>query len=388
MEARHTIIVAVTRRAYQGRHFQDDAPLTRIAHMTDGMTRQVSGRSDALHARPLFVTGCQRSGTTAFTEYLNHHPEILVGVERYGRVSAKEITPEMFTFERILDYSAEDSLRPREYYVDLLSKKDPERLKWIGDKFPGYAKWLRPLSENNPGAYFIILYRPIEEVAESWEARSKNPDDPWLGGKNGFELGVQMWNNIQQKTRKFVESGLGTGVLIVSYHDFFYHNEDCVPLLSRFLGIEFDDDVREAWREMSAEFEQKRRPKKHLTDEQRAYIRAEKDSVAEEWVLARIDRQWRDLESYLNEEKTLVQVAEAEPRKLVDILLKVGTEAREQGARARLLEQRVRRLEKQNRLLILQKRDLEEQIRVVQNSRTHRLMGYLGSLRAKISARR
>lgn len=336
----------------------------------------------------MFVTGCQRSGTTAFTEYLNHHPEILVGVERYGRVPAKEITPELFTFERVLDYSAEDSLRPREYYVDLLSKKDPERLKWIGDKFPGYAKWLRPLSENNPGAYFIILYRPIEEVAESWEARSKNPDDPWLGGKNGFELGVQMWNNIQQKTRRFVESGLGTGVLILSYHDFFYHNEDCVPLLSRFLGIEFDGAVREAWRAMSAEFERKRRPKEPLTDEQQAYIREQKDAAAEEWVLARIDRQWRDLEAHREEEQALVQVLETEPRRLLDTLLKVGTEAGEQTARARILEQRVRRLEKQNRQLILRKQDLEEQIRAIQNSRTHRLLGSLGRLRAKISARR
>lgn len=339
-------------------------------------------------ARPLFVTGCQRSGTTAFSEYLNHHPEILVGVERYGRVPAKEITPDLFTFERILDYSAEDSLRPREYYVDLLSNKDPERLKWVGDKFPGYAKWLRPLSENNPGAYFIILYRPIEEVAESWEARSKNPDDPWLGGKNGFELGVRMWNNIQQKTRRFVESGLGTGVLIVSYHDFFYRNEDCIPLLSRFLGIEFDGAVRETWREMSAEFEQGRRPKEPLTDEQQAYIREEKDSVAEEWVLSRIERQWRDLEAYQSEEEALVRVSETEPRKLVDTVLKVGTEAGEQSARARLLEQRVRRLEKQNRHLTLRTRDLEEQIRDVQNSRTYRLISYLGRLRAKISATR
>lgn len=336
----------------------------------------------------MFVTGCQRSGTTAFTEYLNRHPEMLVGVERYGRIPAKEITPELFAFERILDYGAEDSLRPREYYVDLLSKKDPERLKWVGDKFPGFAKWLRPLSENNPGAYFIILYRPIEEVAESWEARSKNPDDPWLGGRNGFELGVQMWNNIQQKTRRFVESGLGTGVLIVSYHDFFYRNEECVPLLSRFLDIEFDETVRQAWRELSVEFERQRRPKKPLTDEQEAYIRKEKDSAAEQWILSRIERQWQDLKAHRSEEENLICISETEPRKLVDTLLRTGVEAAEQTARARLLEKRVRHLEKQNRHLTLQQRSMGEQIRVIQASRVHRLLGYVGRLRAKIFARR
>ena len=335
-------------------------------------------------ARPLFVTGCQRSGTTAFTEYLNHHPEVLVGVERYGRISAKEITPEYFVFERILDYGAEDSLRPREYYVDLLSRKDPERLRWVGDKFPGYAKWLRPLSENNSGAYFIILYRPIEEVAESWEARSKNPDDPWLGGKNGFELGVRMWNNIQQKTRRFIESGLGEGVLIVSYHDFFYRNEECVPLLSRFLGIEFDETVRRTWREMSVEFEKGRRPKKALTVEQEAYIRQEKDDAAEEWILSRIERQWRDVEAYRGEEQDLLRTLETEPRRLVADLLRARVEVREQTARARLLEKKVRRLEKQGKQSTLHQGGVREQGRRVQTSRIHRLLNYLRRMRTKV----
>lgn len=306
-----------------------------------------------------------------------------MGVERYGRISAKEITPEFFAFERILDYGAEDSLRPREYYVDLLSRKDPECLKWVGDKFPGYAKWLRPLSENNPGAYFIILYRPIEEVAESWEARSKNADDPWLGGKNGFELGVQMWNNIQRKTRRFIESGLGEGVLIVSYHDFFYRNEHCVPLLSRFLGIEFDETVRRDWKDMSLDFEKGRRPKRTLTVEQEAYIRQEKDYAAEEWVLSRIEQQWRDVEAYRREEESLLRLLEAEPRSLIATLQRVGVEAKEQTTRARLLEKRVRHLEKQNRQLTNQQRSSGEQERSADDSKTRGLLGYLRRARTR-----
>ena len=354
--------------------------------MSAGTTQKnldLSGRRPG-GARPLFVTGCQRSGTTAFAEYLNHHPEIFVGVERYGRIPAKDLTPEHFSFERILDYGAEDSLRPREYYEELLLNKDSEKLKWIGDKFPGYAKWLRPLSENNPGAYFIILYRPIEEVAESWEARSKNPDDPWLGGKDGFALGVDMWNNIQQKTRGFIESGLGEGVLLVSYHDFFERNEECVALLSRFLGIEFGEAVRETWRNLSAEFEQGRRSKKPLTSEQEAYIREKKDVAAEAWVLSRIERQWRDLTSHENRRKDLTILAEQEPRALVDALLGAETRAEEQTFRARILEGRVRHLERRNRRLTLQNEALEGAARSRPGSPARRLLGALGWLRAKV----
>lgn len=325
----------------------------------------------------MFVTGCQRSGTTAFAEYINQHPEVLVGVERYGRVPATGITPDHFSFERILDYGAEDSLMPREYYVDLLSRKDPERLKWIGDKFPGYAKWLKPLSENNPGARFIILYRPIEEVAESWEARSNNPEDPWLGGKNGFELGVSMWNNIQDKTRNFVQSGLGAGVLIVSYHDFFGRNEACVPLISNFLGIEFDAGVREAWRRMSAEFEQSRRAKKPLTREQEAYIEEKKDVAAEGWVLSRMEEQWRSQAARERRRDEWTRALQTNPRELMSVLLEVDTKAEEQTSRALLLEQRVRHLERENRRLKLQG----------QSSRSRKLLGYLKYLRTRVSTK-
>lgn len=54
----------------------------------------------------------------------------------------------------------------------------------------------------------------------------------------------------------------------------------------------------------------------------------------------------------------------------------------------RQVRERLRRLEKQNRYLTLQNRELEEQIRGDENSRASRLLGYLGRLRAKISARR
>jgi hypothetical protein len=52
--------------------------------------------------RPLFVAGNQRSGTTALARYLNHHSQILICVERYKYVQPENITPDLFSFERIL----------------------------------------------------------------------------------------------------------------------------------------------------------------------------------------------------------------------------------------------------------------------------------------------
>ncbi len=244
----------------------------------------------------LFITGPGRSGTTAFAEYLNRHPEILVCIERYKHIGA-QVSPSLFTFDRILDYRAGETNVSEERHEKLLDKKDPEKLRWIGDKAPGYARTLRALSENNPGARFAVMYRPIEEVAESYEARSRNPNDRWLGGKNGFEIGIKEWNEAMRNTRKLIKSGMDSNVLLVDYHAFFYENETCIPLISRFLDIEFGDSIRESWRKTSSNFEDRRRHKEPLSDEQQALILQNKDHEIDEWAQKRIQKQWNLLKA-------------------------------------------------------------------------------------------
>lgn len=243
----------------------------------------------------LFVAGPGRSGTSAFIRYLNQHEEVLICQERYKFIP-QEVTPDLFTFDKILDHKERETNLSREYHVELLSKKDPARLKWIGDKTPGYVRNLKALHKNNPGARFVVLYRPVEEVAESYDSRSKNPEDPWLKGKNGFEVGIRDWNIAMRKTREFIQSNLEPEVLIVSYHDFFYRSESYIPLLSRFLGLKFDEDVRGAWRRTSLRFEQRRRQKEPLTEEQARLVEQNKDRDAEAWILDRIERQWKEPE--------------------------------------------------------------------------------------------
>ncbi|MEJ7841871.1 MAG: sulfotransferase [Rubrobacter sp.] len=274
----------------------------------------------------LFIGGPPRSGTTALADYLNQHPELLVCIERYKWVPPHEVRPELFTFERILDYRSSsrgdrpETNTPREHHVELLAGKDPQRLAWIGDKTPAYVEQLRWLSENNPGASFILTYRPLEDVAESFEARAKDPEDPWLLG--GFETGVEQWNAAMKSTRNFVKSARNLNVLILSYHDFFYNNQAVVPLLSRFLDIEIDQRTQDAWTRMSRGFEARRRTKEPLSEERRAYIRANKNEAAERWMLNRMRKQRRELELYspeaartLNEERRMSAVRVSEERR-------------------------------------------------------------------------
>lgn len=342
----------------------------------------------------LFVAGPGRSGTTAFAQYLNRHPGILVCRERYKFIP-KEITPGLFAFDRILDHREGETNQPRGYHAGLLAKKEPEKLEWIGDKNPGYVNDFRTLHTNNPGARFVVMHRPAEEVAESYDARSKNPDDAWLGGKNGFELGVRDWNAAMKKTREFAESDMNPNVLIVGYHDFFYRNESFIPLISRFLDIEFDEAVRRSWRRMSLRFEEKRRDKEPLDGKQAKFIAKNKDHAAEAWVLDRIERQWSELgdaddapdrrpNSGKKPSRTMDGSLEQELRKRL----------RERNRRIEeleggLLEERVkaRRLEQRNRTLELKIEELERRGQSSQASILNELPEKLGRLKDALSKR-
>lgn len=347
--------------------------------------------------KPLFVAGCQRSGTTAFAEYLNQHQEVLVCKERYKYVPT-EVALDYLTFDRILDYREGETNVPREYHVELLQRKDPAKLRWIGDKNPGYFRHFEGLQEYNPGARFIVLYRPVEEVAESFEARARDAGDLWPGHLD-FEKGIQRWNLALQRTRDFIENDPDSRVLIIGYHDFFYRNDACIPLISGFLGIDIDVPVREAWKEMSLRFENERRTKEPIGRKREASIRKNKDHATEAWVLDRIDKQWSEPDLYISRDEErgetvttpTVTRTEARAPKAEQLERRIEVyEQRVEELESSLTEaqRRARQLSKLNQQLTLQTQSLEQQMRDMQDSRTWRLLKRLGYVKARVVGKR
>lgn len=344
----------------------------------------------------LYIGGPSRSGTTAFTRYLNEHPEVMICRERYKWGPRERVTPAAFSFDKILDfddgYEIRDTERRKRVHSELIASKDPHRLKWIGDKHPGYVKTLDLLATNNPGASFIIMYRPVEEVAESFESRSKNPNDAWLGGKEGFRMGVEHWNAAIQSTRKFIESGVNLNVLILVYEDFFARNEECLPLISRFLNLDFDESVREKWREESASFESGRRNKDALSEEKRAFIKENADRETEMWILGRIRRQWEEFNAHPPD---LDRVLIEERRRSAVLIARKQTEAKHQVKILRhdlaklegehqVVREKCKSLEAKNRRLAKRTESLERQLENIKSSRSWRILSGVNGIRARL----
>lgn len=379
------------------------------ANLEPGLREQVETRVERAseiglleRARPLFVCGCARSGTTAFGDYLNLHPEVLLCQERYkGRY--KEVAWEDFSFERIMDLRPRETKRPPfgqspevflERHARLLASKDPERLRWLGDKGPYYVRYMDRLAGKNPGARFIVLYRPLEEVAESWDARARDPEDPWRN-ERGVEMSVEVWNAALRRTREFVEGSPAPRVLLVGYHDFFYQNEKVLPQISRFLDLEFDESITKAWQEASSRFEGGRRRKEPLNGEQLAFLREHADREAEAWFLDRIEDQWTSPELYAEEDQAarlssldriearmwrLHQQVEEEPAR------EPGEERRSRNLERRLREANSSKMQQAGQIEALRESNsnLERQLQEVRASKSWRILDGINRLRKRL----
>jgi hypothetical protein len=312
---------------------------------------------------PLFVCGCDRSGTTALADYLNRHPKILV-CQDSSETTQGEFTLDPSRFERMLDAvprdagdaaSHDDGDRLIEPRAELLANRDPSGLQWIGASNPDYLMRMESVAGNNPGARFIVMYRPIEEVAESWE--QEDADDR-QNNDDGFGRAVKTWNRGLQGTRRFIRESLIPRVLLINYHDFLYRTETVAPLISRFLELEFDET---ATAELSDEVPQSERVR---SAEKRSLIQKHANRAAEAWILDRIEKQWVKPGLYIQRTSKSALAASLD----------------EAEARTWRLQEKVRELERDR------KRG-RRRFKRLQSSRTWKLLNRISSIRTRIASR-
>jgi hypothetical protein len=313
--------------------------------------------------RLLFICGCDRSGTTALADYLNRHPEILICQERSISTQKGEIALDLPTFERMLDFghektgdSAPDNggdrlIKPR---TELLANRDPARLRWIGASNSDYVRRMESVAGNNPGARFIVMYRPVEEVAESWETKDADNQN----SNKGLRQAVKTWNRSLQGTRRFIRESVVPRVLLVSYHDFLYRTEAVVPQISRFLELEFDESVVADLAEEALQFE-KGEPR-----EPRFLIQKHANRAAEAWILDRIEKQWEEPGLYTQRTSKAA----------------LATSLDETEARTWRLQQKVKELERDRES---RRRRFEQ----LQRSRTWKILNRISGIRARIAGR-
>jgi len=219
---------------------------------------------------------------------------------------------------------------------------------------------MESVAGNNPGARFIVVYRPIEEVAESWETKDAG-DRP--GSDDGLGHAVKTWSRSLQGTRRFIRNSLVPRVLLISYHDLLYRSETVVPLISRFLELRFDESVM-ADRVDEAPQPERGRLEETLSSEKRSLIQKHANRAAEAWILDRIAKQWKKPGLYTQKTSKAA----------------LATSLDKMEAKTWRLQQKIKELERD-------RESRRRRFKQLKNSRTWKLVNKISGVRAKIAGR-
>ncbi|MGE0682734.1 MAG: sulfotransferase [Candidatus Binatia bacterium] len=169
----------------------------------------------------VFICGCPRSGTTFLANFLNKHPRICIGIERYGNLFFKEpLTTALFKRDRFFDIRSGDTFYTSLDFSDIYEKKykffDSSIL--VGDKIPLLFRYLDQLKINFPGARLVFCVRNIFDVASSYERRALDRNDTtWATDKDALASIVD-WNS---SLHSFLKHGSGFNAYVFDYDLFF-----------------------------------------------------------------------------------------------------------------------------------------------------------------------
>lgn len=128
------------------------------------------------------VLGVARSGTTAFSRFLNSIAGVTCGLEYFS-----------FDFDhnkiRSPEFFVGDEYKKNPFGRDIVanSLKQNENLPTLyGNKIPNYFYRVDTLMESVRGNRVFYCYRDVAECVKSASTRAKNPNDPWERSRTGL----------------------------------------------------------------------------------------------------------------------------------------------------------------------------------------------------------
>lgn len=195
----------------------------------------------------VIIGGTPRSGTTALASFLNAHPDIFIGVERYlyrfcdggPLVTTKDFSVEAF-----------GAIEPRDtFYTDVSEIEGwldeegrvvgPQRLenaRVCGEKSPISIFYFTRIKEQIPDATFICVVRDVLSVGRSWQARADNADDALWSRTDGFKEGVDFWFRSMKSLR--FQRKQGTTIHVVMINELFGAQDEELDRLMRIIKVE------------------------------------------------------------------------------------------------------------------------------------------------------
>lgn len=179
------------------------------------------------------VFGVARSGTTAFANTLNQHPNIFCSIEF---INPKEDHSKINCPDYFHDENVEQN-KAKKNRTDI-SKKS-EIASW-GNKFPRYYYYLNQLTNQVPKIKHLGIYRENFEHCWSWTNRA-NALAAWNPGRTGKMAILEQILMFQKMTLLSKPEN----VYLYSYSHLFSEHVDAWGSVFTTLGVKFTDQMRE-----------------------------------------------------------------------------------------------------------------------------------------------
>jgi len=193
---------------------------------------------------PVFLIGCERSGTTLLRLMLDHHPDISFKFESefmVSRISSEGEYPEMGAYhDWLADQRAFESsglqIDHGLDYVALLNsfleqQRSPARTEIVGTTVHLHFGKLRRIW---PRARFIYLYRDGRDVAKSVVQMG------WAG--NAY-VAAEWWLEAEKEWERLRETLQGSEYIEVRYEDFVRDPERHLRRICDFVKVEYSEKM-------------------------------------------------------------------------------------------------------------------------------------------------
>lgn len=201
---------------------------------------------------PLFIVGCERSGTTMLQKLFSRHPE--VWVPREETFFFPRIYPEFKTLieggkpaEAALlvsrvplvrkwkveisgaDIRSESAVPAYAEAIDavMMRKAEAEGKKRWGEKTPSYVFSIDLLTEMFPDARFLFVVRDGRDVSLSLSQLAWGPNNAYAVARH--------WTRVFREW-KAISPGLGDRAMQVRYEDFLEQPEEWVSRIGKWIG--------------------------------------------------------------------------------------------------------------------------------------------------------
>ena len=199
-------------------------------------------------AKPLFLIGAPRSGTTMLARVLNSHPQVLMTDESAvilqlatniaatrGRRIGNVLHGKSFreNWGRVLESNAVELIY--KFYNDVAKQEGKQQLRYWGEKHPHFKKCLHFLEKEFPQAHYVYAIRDPRDTACSLAAMRERPVDETMEG----------WSRFAAAYEKFIEkSSIKSRVVLVKYEEFVADYEAGAEKLFSQLDLDFHDVAR------------------------------------------------------------------------------------------------------------------------------------------------